>query len=173
MPAPFELVQHCPRCGALHPGPHGQIPFHCEPCSLTLFFNPTVAGAVFLFDPTDRVLFIRRAKEPAQGKLAVPGGFIDFGESAEAGLRREVREEVGVDVTELTYLSSCPNRYEYRGVTYFVCDLIFTGRVLQPERATPLDAVAGIEWRALTDVNPEEFAFPSVRLGWEHLVRRN
>src|SRR5262245_53429279 len=96
---PVELFRFCPRCGAARPVENrNQNPFHCNTCGLALFFNPTVAAGAFVSDSAGRVLSIRRAKEPSIGKLAVPGGFIDFGESAEEALRREVREEVGIEV---------------------------------------------------------------------------
>ena len=161
---PVELFQFCPRCGAPRAADNrDQSPFRCGACGLVFYFNPTVAAAAFVSDPAGRVLFIRRAKEPSAGKLGVPGGFIDFGESAEEGLRREVREEVDLELGRLAFLASFPNSYVYREVSYPVVDLYFTARAVSPESARPLDAVAGIEWRPPADVPEEEIAFPSLR----------
>lgn len=172
MTAPADLFRHCPRCGVARSGPPGGNPFDCPACGLQLFFNPGVAAGVFIFDDADRVLWIRRAKDPHRGKLAVPGGFIDAGETADEGLRREVREEVGLEIDRLEYLCSTTNRYEYAGVTYPVVDLMFTAVAIAPERAAALDAVAGFEWRAVADMDPADFAFASVRRGWELLTGR-
>ena len=165
---PPDVFAHCPRCAA--PAKSGANPFQCAACGLTYFFNPTVAAAAFVFDVAGQCLCIRRAKEPAKGKLAVPGGFIDFGETAEEALRREVREEVGLEIAELAYLGSCPNRYPYRDVVYPVVDLIFTAKAVNPDRAAALDGVAGLEWRRVSEIDPEELAFPSLRMGWEILA---
>lgn len=170
MPTPAELFRYCPRCGAAASGTVGAVPFRCSACDLTLFFNPTVAAGAFIYDSQNRALFIVRAREPAKGKLAIPGGFIDFGETAEEALRREVREEVGLEIEAIQYLVSCPNRYEYRGVVYPVCDLIFTARAIAPESAQSLDGVAEYQWRSLADVSPDDLAFPSIRRGWEILT---
>jgi ADP-ribose pyrophosphatase YjhB (NUDIX family) len=168
---PSELFRHCPRCGAAVPPPADRV-LDCPACGFVYFFNPTVSAAAFLTDGAGRYLFIRRAKEPAKGTLAIPGGFIDIGETAEDALRREIREEVGVDIGPITFIGSWTNDYPYRGVTYPVVDLIFTAAAVDPAAARPLDAVAAIEWLALADVEPGELAFPSLRMGWERLRGR-
>jgi ADP-ribose pyrophosphatase YjhB (NUDIX family) len=162
---PTELFRFCPRCGAPRPSDNvGQSPLKCPACGLAFYFNPTVAAAAFIFDPQGRVLLIRREKEPSAGKLGVPGGFIDFGESAEEGMRREVREEVGLEIDQVRFLVSYPNLYHYREVAYPVCDLYFAAGAVRPDEAKPLDAVAGIEWRHLADLPDAELAFDSMRV---------
>ncbi|VTU01511.1 nudix family : NUDIX hydrolase OS=Prevotella multisaccharivorax DSM 17128 GN=Premu_0462 PE=3 SV=1: NUDIX [Gemmataceae bacterium] len=170
---PAELFRFCPRCAAPRPADnHAQSPLRCGGCGLVFFFNPTVAAAAFVHDPAGRILLIRREKEPAKGKLGVPGGFIDFGEAAEDGMRREVREEVGLELTDVRFLVSFPNSYFYREVTYPVVDLYFTATAVAPDRAQPLDAVVSVEWRLPAEVPPEEIAFPSMALALEKLKEK-
>jgi len=60
--------------------------------------RPLVGVGVVIWDGT-RVLLERRGRPPAQGAWALPGGLIEVGETAEDAVRREVREECGIEVT--------------------------------------------------------------------------
>jgi|YelNatPaOPRAMG01_1025707.scaffolds.fasta_scaffold09306_2 ADP-ribose pyrophosphatase YjhB (NUDIX family) len=159
---PFQLFEFCPRCGRRRDGPV-TTPFRCTGCGLVLYFNPAVAVGVILLGPDGRALFVRRAKDPAQGKLGLPGGFVDFGETAEDAVRREVREEVNLEVAGLEFLCSAVNRYAFAGVTYPVLDLFFVARAESVSQASAQDEVASLCWLAPAEVDLEEIAFPSMR----------
>jgi len=49
----------------------------------------------------DRVLLIRRGKEPLKGEWSIPGGMLELGEELTAGVQRELKEETGLDVEPL------------------------------------------------------------------------
>lgn len=163
MSAPLSFFRFCPRCGQPAGKPVRRPRFDCAACGFVYYFNPTVAAAAFIVRPDGHVLFIRRASEPAQGKLAIPGGFVDPGETAEEALRREIREEVNLEVRALEFLCSQPNEYPYREITYPVCDLFFVARPDPACEVRALDAVESFGWLEPAKVDPEEIAFPSMR----------
>lgn len=59
--------------------------------------RPLVGVGAVVWDGS-RVLLERRGQPPGQGAWALPGGLIDVGETAEAAVQREVREECGIEV---------------------------------------------------------------------------
>lgn len=144
----------------------------CAACELHLYFNPGAATAAILLDRDDRVLLARRAHEPARGKLAFPGGFVDDGESAESGLRRELREEIGLEVDDLQFLLSHPNTYPYGGVIYPTLDFFFVARVESFAPARALDGVDGLLLLPVNDVKLEDLAFVSMQAAWREFLRK-
>ena len=63
--------------------------------------TPLLTTDCVMFDGESRVLLIRRKNEPFKGAYALPGGFVDIGETTEAACRREVLEEAGIVVDRL------------------------------------------------------------------------
>jgi len=162
--APWTIFRFCPRCGAQCAStPQNVAPFRCQACQYLYFFNPAVAVAALILRDDGRALFIRRAKDPAKGRLALVGGFVDVGESAEHALRREVREEVQLELDQVRYLSSHPNDYQYQDTIYPVVDLVFVARTQDHDRAAALDGVASFEWLDPQTIDLGDLAFPSMR----------
>jgi 8-oxo-dGTP pyrophosphatase MutT (NUDIX family) len=89
----FGQRHHCAYCGFRHDG--GPWPRTCGRCGRRSYLNPLpVAIAV---QPTgDGVLAVRRNQEPYRTGWALPGGFIELGETWQEALVRELREETGL-----------------------------------------------------------------------------
>ena len=89
-----DRYKHCTFCGARFV-PDVPWPRRCGACGETTYRNPTpVAVAV---QPIGAgLLVVRRAIPPAWDRLALPGGFIEVGESWQQAVTRELREETGL-----------------------------------------------------------------------------
>ena len=99
----------------------------CTECGYVYFHN-TCASVAGIIEMGEGILLTIRAHEPKAGMYDLPGGFVDYNESAEDALLREIREELGLEVTIASYLGSFPNRYVYRNVVYFTTDIFFLCR---------------------------------------------
>lgn len=96
-------------------------------------------------DAKGRVLLIRRGHEPFKGAYALPGGFVDVGETVEDACRRELAEETGVKAKALQLIGvySNPSR-DPRGHSVAVAFLARVGMA----RARAGDDAAAAEWVA-------------------------
>ena len=84
----------CSFCGTRFPDDIGS-PLTCTDCGNTTWCNPAPV-AVVLLPIDDGVLTVRRGINPGKGQLALPGGFIDCGETWQEAAVREVVEETAV-----------------------------------------------------------------------------
>ncbi len=160
---PFELVKYCPRCGQSSAADKPVITFRCRSCGLELYFNPTVSVSAFVFQEDGKVLLIRRAKDPGKGLLGTIGGFVDAGETAEAALVREIREEIHLEITLMEFLTSAPNNYTYASITYPVLDLFFVCRTESSQTAQTSSEALALVRQKLSELKPDEMAFDSMR----------
>ena len=63
----------------------------------------TVTAGAMIFDEEGRILLLDHVFRPDSG-WGIPGGFLNKGEQPEAALRRELREEIGIEVADVTML---------------------------------------------------------------------
>jgi NAD+ diphosphatase len=87
-PAPGELAKRCTRCGMMH-------------------YPRLSPAAIVLVRKGEQILLARSPGFP-QGLYSVLAGFVEPGESIEEAAVREVREEVGIEVTNVRYFGSQP-----------------------------------------------------------------
>jgi NAD+ diphosphatase len=95
---------HCPRCGEATLRIEGEWGKRCPRCHYEHFphLHPAV---IILIRDVDRCLLARKAGW-APGRYALVAGFVDNGECLESTVHREVKEEVGVEVTDIQYVGS-------------------------------------------------------------------
>jgi len=110
------------------------------------------------------VLLARRGHEPFLGRWDIPGGFLEEGEHPLDGLRRELREETGLEVEPLEFIGVWMDRYGGDSTAEATLNMYWTARVVagEPEAA---DDVSELRWFNAEELPPaEELAFENVPL---------
>lgn len=134
----------------------------CTACGSVHYRNPlVVVGAMVEHD--DGLLLCRRAIEPARGRFTMPAGFLELGESLEAGAVRETREEAcaDVDVTApFALLDVAPIGQVYA---------LFHARLRAPAWAPGPESLSA-EIVPFEDIAWDEIAFPVIRFALQLYV---
>jgi NAD+ diphosphatase len=94
----------CGRCGTATRDREGERAKECPACGLVAY--PRVSPAMMALVTRGRELLLARAHRFPGAMYSALAGFVEAGETIEDCIRREVREEVNVDVTDIRYFSS-------------------------------------------------------------------
>ena len=156
----LEAFKYCLRCGQEAKKKSGML--DCPNCGLHYYINARPCTTTIIQTKDYKYLLVRRKIEPGKGLWDLPGGFIDPGESMEDGARREVREELGIEVTNLRYLESYTDRYEYQGVNYHTLAANFLADLPEGAEPKPADDVSDFAFFTLKEIPYDELAFPSL-----------
>ena len=176
------MFNFCPSCASKKITFSEGKAFRCPDCGFVFYHNIAAATGCLITVPeiqpdgyfqAERLVFLVRGKEPAIGKLDLPGGFVDIGEGVIEGLIRELREEISwtppvpeeasiYDVFKL--FASFSNIYNYKCINYNTCDMYFhvCAPGLKPE-ALRLEKseVADVHFLRPDEIDFSDFAFPS------------
>jgi 8-oxo-dGTP diphosphatase len=130
-----------------------------------------VGALVFRLEGEEmQILLVERGKEPLKGFWSLPGGLLEVGEKLEDGLRRELREETGIEVGPLSMfeiferiMPDAEGRTEYHYVLIdYVCRV--SGGTLQA--ASDVSAVAWVSRERLSQFRITEGTLAVVQRGF-------
>jgi 8-oxo-dGTP diphosphatase len=151
----------CPRCGAELGGDAARLA--CDACGFIVYASSKPTAGALCVD-NGRVLLARRAHPPFEGFWDIPGGFLDEGEDPLDGLRRELREETGLEVEPQQFLGIWMDRYGGDSTAEATLNLYWTARVVGGD-AAPADDVSELRWFNRDELPaPDELAFENVPL---------
>lgn len=157
----------CPRCGSPTRVVSAGAARHCDSDASEHFPRTDPAMIVLVHDGGDRVVLGRQERWPPR-RFSILAGFVEPGESAEQAVAREVGEEVGLDVTEVTYVASQPWPFPsslmlgYTARAVEVRELVRTDEELAEARWFTRAEVA----EAIAGRHPELLLPPSVSIAW-------
>lgn len=158
----YTGFKYCPNCGNEALEVFLKNGIKCRNCGYIYFHNMASAvGGIIISNK--EILLAKRAHDPCIGMFDLPGGFVDYGETLEGALKREIREEIGIEVSEPEYIGSFPNTYYYENVTYFTSDAFFVCRILNNEQPVLSTEISGVIFVKPDAIPFQQIAFESAR----------
>ena len=88
---------------------------------------------------------------------------MDYNETGEEGIAREVKEETGLEITGSKYLFPVPNKYTYCGLDIPTLDMFYECTVEEGAQPVAADDAAECFWLPKSEVHPEQFGLRSIR----------
>ncbi len=162
---PLDSFRFCPQCGSSRFDIHAFNAKKCADCGFEYYKNPSPGVGVLIFDNQDRLLCIRRGKNPGKGLLGLPGGFVDLNETIEEAAIREVWEETGIKIELKDFLGNIPNTYIYSGIEQYPLDFYFSATITDDSHIKmQVDEITDILFIPRTEIKIEAFAFHSARI---------
>jgi NAD+ diphosphatase len=160
-----SFFKYCPNCSSQNLIYTNNYKLHCADCDFVLYHNIAAAVAlIFTFE--DKILFTERNVNPDEGKLDLPGGFIDPNETAEAAACREISEELGLTIasSDLTYVTTQPNNYLYRNVPYRTMDIFYECQLKTAVISiNAADEIKELIWIKRSEIDLNKIGFVSIR----------
>ena len=115
--------------------------------------HPAVTADCIVFtcqNEKTQVLLIKRGSEPCKDMWALPGGFMNIDESAEEAAIRELKEETGIDVKEVTQVGAYSK--VDRDPRERVITIAFYTVIDNPVKAVGQDDAKQAEWFTLDNL---------------------
>ncbi len=112
--------------------------------------RPALGVSAIIFDKQERVLLIKRGTPPAQGLWHAPGGKLEAGEGLLEGVRREVKEETGLDIETGPIMAIVERRQE--GFHYIIIDFLAFLKNPAETHTTPADDASAAAWVAESEL---------------------
>ncbi len=117
----------CSKCGTQHL--EETFPKKCKSCGLESYQNPIPVVIAVIPVTGGGIVVQQRGISPGKGELALPGGFMELGETPQEAIAREVKEEMGMDVVASKLLGVESNGNKNMVLIFFETEPVETSSV--------------------------------------------
>lgn len=166
-----KFFRFCPHCGgALKLQTHHETrELTCQSCGFIFWFNAKPTVSCFLLNEQNEILLTRRAITPHKGWWDVPGGFLELTEEPAVGVKREIREELGIRLINIKPLGKSFLGV-YRSLPIQISlNIYYVSRIPKNKKLKPQDDVAEAAWFSLKKL-PSRIAFENNRKALRYLI---
>ncbi|WP_394245569.1 NAD(+) diphosphatase [Vibrio astriarenae] len=131
-----QSMRYCPTCGGRNHLNNNQLAMQCGDCR-TLHY-PRIFPCIIVAVRKDNQILLAQHPRHRNGMYTVIAGFLEVGETLEQCVAREIKEETGIDVTNIRYFGSQPWAFPSSMMMAFLAD--YAGGVVKPDYQELSDA---------------------------------
>ncbi len=166
----IRAYKFCPRCS-------GNLIFKkdnllvCNKCNFEFYINPSPCNAVIIENEKQEIMLVKRKFDPMKGYWDLPGGFINAYESFEDSVKREIKEELGVEVKLGKTIGVYKDIYVFQDVENPVIVIVVLAKITKGIIKVS-DDISGYKYFPKDKVLKEKLAFPTIRLGISDYLKK-
>lgn len=163
------MFTYCPNCKAKLTHKIERL-IECDHCNFVFYLSPAMTNGAIIENKKGEILLVKRKIDPGKGLWDTPGGFIEYKETLEQSTVREIKEELGVEMTDLKYFCSQIDRYLFKGINYFTLCAFFTGTV-DEEKIISADDIDNFQFFPKDKIPYDKIAFGGVKKAIRQYIR--
>lgn len=156
------FFKYCPNCKTKLTHKVERL-IECDHCNFVFYLSPAMTNGAIIENKKGEILLVRRKIDPGKGLWDTPGGFVEYNETLERSVVREIKEELGVDISNLKYICSQTDRYYFKEINYFTLCAFFSGTV-DEKKIIPADDIDNFQFFPKDKINYNQIAFNGVRI---------
>ena len=169
---PQQAFKFCPKCGNSLVRENWRT-LICQKCRFHFYVSPWPAASAIIISEKNEILLARRARDPKKGMWEIVGGFIEPGESLENAVKREVKEELGVEIELLDFIGGFPHeKYELEEINFPAIGFFYTAKITRGS-PKPNDDIDAFKFVSASKVLSYPLAFDDGRLALEEYLKRD
>lgn len=153
---PKKIYKFCPLCGQkmIEKKDNPQ----CSSCGFIFYINPAPGCCAIIENDKQQILLVKRKYDPKKGYWDLPGGFIAPGEDLDTSTKRELREELGINIEVKKVVGSYPNVYIFQNVAYPTLSIVVVAKIVGGH-PHPADDITEYAFFPREQVFQQELAF--------------
>ena len=169
---PEEVFKFCPKCGGKLIKKEGNL-LDCSKCGFHFYINPLPCNGVIIENEKSEIMLVKRKFEPKKGYWDWPGGFINPNENLEESVKREIKEELDVNVEMGKIIGVYDWTYFYEGIDFPTIGIVVSARITGGE-LKPSDDISEYKFFPKNEVLKQRLAFYPIELGiLDYLTKEN
>ena len=165
---PQKAYKFCLKCGGQLKN-YAKYVLKCSSCGFKVYISPVPCNGVIILNKKNEIMLVKRKVEPKKGYWDLPGGFIQPDESLEQSVKREIKEELRINVKMDKIIGTYGDEYEFQNVLVPTLGIVVTAKPFS-YKFIPKDDISSYKFFAPKDVLKQKLAFKSLRKGLKDYI---
>lgn len=134
----------------------------CKICGFSTYINPVPCNGVIIQNGKNEIMLVKRKVNPKKGYWDLPGGFLQPNENLEQSVKREIKEELGVNVEMKDIIGTYKDEYMFQDILIPTLGIVVTAKP-SSFNFKAKDDITSYKFFAPNEVLKQKLAFRSLR----------